>query len=479
VIGSPASSEAVTCSGDSLPSAAFCAGGAAEAAAELPVAVAGVAAAAGGHLRGEQAQHDPVLVGRPGAAVAAQERGAGALLAAEADGAVQQPADEPLEADRHLDQPPAEVGRHPVDHAAGHQRLAHRGPSRPVPLAAEQVGDGHREVVVGVEQAGAGGDDAVPVGVGVVAERHVEAVLELDQAGHGVRRGAVHADLAVPVQVHEPERRVDRVVGDLKVKAVAVADGRPVGDRGAAERVDAEPQAGAGDRVEVQDGRQVADVGVDVVVAVHARTADGALVGHPRHAVQAGREQAVGLVLHPAGDVGVGRAAVGRVVLEAAVVGWVVRGGHHDAVGQVLAATPVPGEDRVGDGGRGRVPARGVHHHVHLVAGQHLDGGAERRLGQPVGVAAQVQRPVDALPASPAADRLGHGEDVRLVEGRLEGRAAVPGGAEHHLLRRHRRVRLQLVVGADEGLGVDQRRRLRRLAGVLADGHGAHPFAAC
>ena len=41
------------------------------------------------------------------AAVAAQEAGAGALLAAEAEAAVEQAGDEPLEADRHLAQPRA------------------------------------------------------------------------------------------------------------------------------------------------------------------------------------------------------------------------------------------------------------------------------------------------------------------------------------------------------------------------------------
>ena len=39
----------------------------------------------------------------------------------------------------------------------------------------EQVADRGREVVVGVHQPGAAGDDAVPVGVGVVAEGDVEA----------------------------------------------------------------------------------------------------------------------------------------------------------------------------------------------------------------------------------------------------------------------------------------------------------------
>jgi hypothetical protein len=37
---------------------------------------------------------------------------------------VEQPGHEPLEAHRHLDEPPAEVGRDPVDHRRRHERLA-------------------------------------------------------------------------------------------------------------------------------------------------------------------------------------------------------------------------------------------------------------------------------------------------------------------------------------------------------------------
>ena len=46
-------------------------------------------------------------------------------------------------------------------------------------------------------------------------------------------------------------------------------------------------------------------------------------------------QQLVGPVLDPLRDVGVGRAAVGRVVLEAAVLGRIVRRRDDDAVGEV------------------------------------------------------------------------------------------------------------------------------------------------
>ena len=84
-----------------------------------------------------------------------------------------------------------------------------------------EVLDGHGEVVVRIHQAAVGRDDAVPVGVCVVACRDVEVTLPRDQRGHCVRRRAVHPDLAVPVEGHEPECRVDVGVHDGQLEAVA------------------------------------------------------------------------------------------------------------------------------------------------------------------------------------------------------------------------------------------------------------------
>ena len=71
------------------------------------------------------------------------------------------------------------------------------------------------EVVVGVEQAGGAGDDAVAVVVGVAGPGYVEFFLVGDHAGHRVGRRAVHADAAVPVKRHEAEGGVDVGVQDL------------------------------------------------------------------------------------------------------------------------------------------------------------------------------------------------------------------------------------------------------------------------
>ena len=205
----------------------------------------------------------------------------GRLLAAEADRAVEQPGHEPLEPDGHLVQPPPEVGGDPVDHRRRHERLADRRGRRPAVARGVQVGDGDGEEVVGVHQPGVGRDDAVAVGVGVVAGGDLELGPPADQRRHRVGRRAVHADLAVPVERHEPPRRVDERVDDGEVEAVPLGDRAPVVDAGAAERVGPDAHAGAPDGVDVDDGRQVVDVRGEELVRLgggrgRRRTAPGA-----------------------------------------------------------------------------------------------------------------------------------------------------------------------------------------------------------
>src|SRR5215469_15828195 len=100
----------------------------------------------------EQRQDDAVLVGGPDAPVAAEERGAGALLAAERDRAVQQARHEPLEPDRHLGQPAPYGGAHPVDDRGADHGLADRGVRGPALAVAVEVVNRDGQVVVGVEQ---------------------------------------------------------------------------------------------------------------------------------------------------------------------------------------------------------------------------------------------------------------------------------------------------------------------------------------
>src|SRR5262249_31766161 len=148
--------------------------------------------------------------------------------------------------------------------------------------------------------------------------------------------GTIHADLAVVVHRHEGEAWVDGRVDDGEVQAVAFADRLPVTGRGPAQRIDADLDAGRLDGVHVDDVAQVVDVGRHVIVLVSRARLPGRLVRDPLDAGVVRPEQVVGPVLNPGGDVCFGGAAVGRVVLEAAVGRGVVRRRDHDAVGEVV-----------------------------------------------------------------------------------------------------------------------------------------------
>jgi hypothetical protein len=53
-------------------------------------------------------------------------------------------------------------------------------------------------------------------------------------------------------------------------------------------------------------------------------------------------EEFVGTVLDPAGDIGVGWAATGRVVLETAIGRWVVRRSDDNPIGHPIVAATIP-----------------------------------------------------------------------------------------------------------------------------------------
>ncbi|MCU0282522.1 MAG: hypothetical protein MUD13_01275 [Candidatus Nanopelagicales bacterium] len=247
--------------------------------------------------------------------------------------------------------------------------------------------------------------------------------------------------------------------------------------RRAAHGIRAEAHAGCPHRLEVEHVRQVAGVGVEVVVPADLVLGQRRAQRDPPHVAHPVSDDLVGPVLDPAGGIGVRRAAVRRVVLEAAVGRRVVRGRHDDAVGQAVRAAAVVGQDRVAQGrGRG-VAVAAVDEHGHVVGGEHLEGGDPGRLGQAMGVLGQEQRPVGALLGAVLHDRLGRGQDVELVEGRAQARAAVAGGAERDALVDVLGVRLERVVGRDELGDVDEVAVLGRLAGALV-GHGTSWAAA-
>ena len=172
--------------------------------------------------------------------------------------------------------------------------------------------------------------------------------------------------------------------------------------------------------------------------------------------VQAGFQQFIGPVFNPAGGGGVRRPAVGRIVLEAAVLRRIVRGGDDNAVGQSGFPPAIPSQDRVGDDrGRSVFIALGDHD-LDAICRQHLQRGGAGRDGKGVGVNAQKERAVGSLAFSIKADGLGDGQDVVFVERPVEGRAAMAGSAKRHPLRRDRGIGRPCIVGRDEPGHVDQ-----------------------
>ena len=268
--------------------------------------------------------------------------------------------------------------------------------------------------MVGWQQPGAAGDDAVAVVVGVAGKRDVVAILARDQALHGVIGRRIHADPAIPVQRHESELRVDLIADGVNVDPVPGCYPRPVMHPCAAEWIDADLQAGVADDVEVDDVAEVSHVGVDEVVFLRGRAAARPFERPSRDAVEAGTQQRIRPVLDPAGDRSICRPSVRRVVFEAAVFGWVVRRCNDDAVRQTAGAPAVVTEDGVRDHGRWREAVLLRSHDQHAVRGEHLQRGLERRLRQGMRIDGDEQGAVDP----------GHASVIADAPGRSRGRGA-------------------------------------------------------
>ncbi len=129
----------------------------------------------------------------------------------------------------------------------------------------QQVTNGHRQIVVGVHQSRGRGDDPMPVGIRVVSKSHAVLILETNKPGHRVRAGTVHANLAVVINRHEGECCVELLVNDADIQFVNGIDWLPVRQRGAAERVNGQLQAGRANRIQVDDVTQILDIGYDIV----------------------------------------------------------------------------------------------------------------------------------------------------------------------------------------------------------------------
>ncbi len=187
--------------------------------------------------------------------------------------------------------------------------------------------------------------------------------------------------------------------------------------------------------------------------------------GHAANGAESFRQDLVGTVLNGLCGAGVGGSAVGRIVFEAAIVGRIVRGRDHDAVGQSGGAPAIVAEHRVRQRRGRRVSQCLVHHHRDIVGRQHLERAGEGRLGESVSILGQEQGTIGAVGRAVFTNGLGDRQYVAFVERAVEGGAAVSAGAEAHALLRHRRVGPFGVIRSDQPRDVHEHLRRRALTG--------------
>ncbi len=258
----------------------------------------------------------------------------------------------------------------------------------------------------------------MPVGIGIVGEGDLVAILQADQARHRIGTGTVHADAAIVIHGHERKRRIDLRVHDVDAQTVFGVDGLPVLNTRPAKRIDGQLQTRSANSFHVQHVSQILDVGGNEVLLVN-RGVRGLGCGqrHPLDARVGSAQQLVGAILNPAGNVAFRRPAVGRVVLEAAVLGRIVRGRDDDAVRQPVLAPTVVNQNGPRDHRRRCETVRAGYECVDAVGCKNLEGRALRRWRDRMSVLTHEQRSGDVLSSPVVADGLGGRKDVGFVEG--------------------------------------------------------------
>lgn len=109
-----------------------------------------------GHDLGSQKVLDTTVLARGQfGTVSAQEKGPGSLFTAKSEFTVLQPIHEPFEPYRDFAQFSLEVICHPFDDRSRHQRFAYSSRLSPFRSVLEQIPYGYRQIMIGIEQAGA------------------------------------------------------------------------------------------------------------------------------------------------------------------------------------------------------------------------------------------------------------------------------------------------------------------------------------
>ncbi|MNS84222.1 hypothetical protein D3C72_1180380 [compost metagenome] len=173
------------------------------------------------------------------------------------------------------------------------------------------------------------------------------------------------------VQVHKAEGLIDSIVHQRQIQLVMLGDTLPVGDAGTAERIDAQLQAGTLNRRHINHVHQPFNIWLHQVLCMHTAAGPGLIQRLTLNAFQLQRQQFIGALFNHRGQIGIRRAAVGRVIFDAAIFRRIVGRGDHDAVGQCPTVTVVA-QDGMGDRRRWREAIIFLHDHINAVGAQHF-----------------------------------------------------------------------------------------------------------
>src|SRR5258708_21103742 len=129
---------------------------------------------------------------------------------------------------------------------------------------------------------------------------------------------------------------------------------------------------------------------------------------------------------------GISRAAVGRVVLEAAILGRIVRRRDNDAISQVFLASAVVNENGSRDHRRRSYTFTFLDDRFHVVRRQHFQRGRLRGSGDPVRVFSHIEWAVGSLLSPVVANGLRNRQYVPFSESAMQTRTAVSPSAQPH-----------------------------------------------
>src|ERR1700704_4817270 len=110
----------------------------------------------------------------------------------------------------------------------------------------------------------------MPVAVRIVSPGDVETILELYQPLHRIWARTIHADLAIVVESHEGEPRVDVRVGHRDIQTVTLGDWLPVGQGSPAQRIYPDLQTRGSDCIHVDDVLEIFDIRHDEVLLMRS-----------------------------------------------------------------------------------------------------------------------------------------------------------------------------------------------------------------